>query len=131
MSTAAVPLLSLSVLAVAGELAAVRREIKDFATAHGADAGTSSAVEVAVAEATTNVVRHAYAAGIGVLRVTADVEGHELQVVVEDDGGGLRAGSDGGLGTGLALITTLAADCTIASREPRGTSVWMRFPLPR
>lgn len=87
-------------------------------------------IALAATEAMSNAVRHAYPPGDpGRIEVSADIEDGEFEIVVSDDGTGLRAGESGGLGAGLALIAQTADRFAIRQRTPRGIEVWMRFPL--
>jgi serine/threonine-protein kinase RsbW/stage II sporulation protein AB (anti-sigma F factor) len=53
-----------------------------------------------------------------------------LEVVVEDEGGGtVPRGDSPGIGVGLPLIATLAAESSITGRAGGGTVVRMTFPL--
>ena len=64
----------------------------------------------------------------GLIGYVADIEDGDLQLVVSDEGGGIRADhrSDG-MGVGLALVAELTSDFGIAPRDPSGLEVWMRF----
>jgi serine/threonine-protein kinase RsbW/stage II sporulation protein AB (anti-sigma F factor) len=85
-------------------------------------------VGLAVSEAVTNVVHHAYvdAAEPGPVRVQVELSDEEVEVIVEDDGRGMLPRPDSpGLGLGLPLIATLADrfDTTTSS----GTRICMWF----
>jgi anti-sigma regulatory factor (Ser/Thr protein kinase) len=100
------------------------------AAARRADAD-AKAVELAVSEAVTNVILHAYRAGDGqddaVVRLALSVEGDHLRVVVEDDGDGFSPRADSpGAGVGLALIAELADGLQVEA-PARGTRLVMRF----
>ena len=87
------------------------------------------AVSLAVTEAVTNVVQHAYPGSVGSVAVTADASLEELVVVVADEGVGarsftLRAGSV--LGMGLTLIRELCSSVRIDPAST-GTTVTMHF----
>ena len=88
-------------------------------------------VRLAVSEAVTNVVRHAYPLDPGEIRVRALVGEDVLEVVVSDDGCGVHrdGADDGGLGFGLALICEVSDQMTLAPRSDGGTDVRMRFSL--
>jgi serine/threonine-protein kinase RsbW len=103
------------------------------------EAGVTPAVladiALAVSEATTNVVLHAYDASQPLETDTVDVGirvcDQSFEITVCDHGGGLRARSDSpGAGLGLILIGRLTQQSTVASRSAGGTRVWMRFALP-
>jgi anti-sigma regulatory factor (Ser/Thr protein kinase) len=91
-----------------------------------------AAVELAVTEAVTNVVLHAYrerdsTARHGRVRVTLDIDTAGASVAVVDDGLGMTVRADTpGLGLGLSLITNLCDQLEIEQRAD-GTTVHMRF----
>jgi len=106
-----------------------RHAVSDFAAEVGAD---SDAVAVAVSEAVTNAVVHAYPQGSdgGDILVEAKVNGDAMVVLVSDGGHGIRPNPDSpGLGYGLALVASLAEEIAIADSPSGGTTVRMRFPL--
>lgn len=107
-----------------------RRRISAFAADHGATPLLVADVALAVTEALTNVVRHAYPAGrAGLVRLEADVEEDDLEIVIIDDGAGFRSGSSPGLGAGLSIVAETAHDFVIRERDPHGVELWMRFRL--
>jgi anti-sigma regulatory factor (Ser/Thr protein kinase) len=107
---------------------ALRREISGIAADCGMDATGVADVQLAVTEAATNAVMHAYATTTGDLTVTADVRDGELAIVIGDTGGGLVERSDSpGLGVGLTIIATVADQLRIVS-DSGGTKVHMTFP---
>lgn len=109
----------------------IRAAITAFAAAAGAHGPLLYEIELAVTEAASNVVAHAYAPGTtGLVHVAAEVEEDMLEVVVADDGAGFRAGHSHVAGLGLPIIAELTAHFTIAPRERGGSAVAMRFLLP-
>jgi len=88
-----------------------------------------SDIGLAVSEAVTNVVNHAYVEQeVGQVRVEVDVGDHEIAVSVEDDGRGMTPRPDSpGLGLGLPLIATLAVRVETQGRRLGGTRVCMWF----
>jgi anti-sigma regulatory factor (Ser/Thr protein kinase) len=108
-----------------------RAELARFASRAGANETLIDGVRLAVSEAVTNAVRHAYPLDPGEVRVRALVGGDVLEVVVSDDGCGVhREGTSvGGLGFGLALICEVSDQMTLAPRSDGGTDVRMRFSL--
>jgi anti-sigma regulatory factor (Ser/Thr protein kinase) len=86
-------------------------------------------VKLAVTEACTNVVRHAYGSRQGTLDVTAAVGDGGLEVIVTDDGDGIRphAQASGGAGLGLPLMASVAHEFEIEQSRSRGTRVRMSF----
>jgi anti-sigma regulatory factor (Ser/Thr protein kinase) len=90
-----------------------------------------SDIKLAVTEACTNVVVHAYDPDDeGPLAVAASVRGDRLVVVVRDRGRGILPRPDSpGLGLGLPLIATLAESLKLATGGDDETEVWMTFRL--
>jgi signal transduction histidine kinase len=89
------------------------------------------AVEVAayriVAEAMTNVVRHAKAKSC---RVSLEIANGVLEISVVDDGIGLRApGSGAGLPSIRGRADELGGRCSIAAAAKRGTVVRVEIPI--
>jgi anti-sigma regulatory factor (Ser/Thr protein kinase) len=108
-----------------------RRALAAVAAAAGATGDRLDEIRLAVSEALTNAVVHAYQGGdSGRLHVTAAVASGELWVLIGDDGRGLHAWNDSqGLGIGLSLISGLSDDFSILTRASGGTEVQMRFDL--
>ena len=101
-----------------------------FARAAGAEPQQCEAVQLAVSEAVTNVVLHAYGDAGGLIHVSARVAGTELWVLVGDDGRGLNAPSRRpGLGQGLALIGAVSDSTAVLRRPSGGTELRLRFVL--
>lgn len=122
--------LSRSYPAVADSVPRAREEVKEFAELAGASARQLDAIRLAVSEAATNVVVHAYDGSTGRIELSARVDHENLCVEVADEGIGLRPRIDGpGLGVGLALISQVADAFAIANRDSGGTEVQMRFGL--
>jgi serine/threonine-protein kinase RsbW len=116
--------------AVPGSVTVLRHMVVAFAAAHGAEGKLVGDIALAVSEAVANAVRHAYDEGDdGELHLAADVEEGILEIVIADDGHGIREGASGGLGMGLGVIADVCADFAIRERSPRGTEIWMRFHL--
>jgi anti-sigma regulatory factor (Ser/Thr protein kinase) len=117
----------------APNLAVVRQLLSGVASAIGMPKERLDDVKVAVTEACTNVVLHAYAdAEPGPLRVDAWAEPERLIVLVRDEGQGMSPRADRrspGLGLGLRMMATLASDLSISSEAGRGTDVGMTFAL--
>jgi len=92
----------------------------------------TDAIALAVTEAVTNVVRHAYSAPGGTVMLRAEASADELVIVVADEGIGSRghvARRNPGLGMGLALIRELSTSVRIEP-TPSGTTITMRFAKP-
>jgi anti-sigma regulatory factor (Ser/Thr protein kinase) len=89
-------------------------------------------VKLAVTEACTNVVVHAYPDGEGTMAVSAGLAGDALTVVVADEGRGILPRPDSpGLGLGLPLIATLASSLELGTNDRDETEVRMTFELDR
>jgi len=109
---------------------AMRRDVAAFAGRAGMDADDVADVSLAVSEAATNAVVHAYRASAGHLRVRAHVDGAELIVVVCDTGSGMAPRDDSpGLGLGMPLMASVTTRFNVVSGGA-GTEVHMAFALP-
>jgi serine/threonine-protein kinase RsbW len=116
--------------AVAASLPLARRAVSTLADQAGATQEQVGDIRLAVSEALTNVILHAYRDDPGEIHVAAAVIDGELWVLVADDGGGLRSRSDrSGLGLGLSLIAQASDELTIVKRSNGGTELRMRFRL--
>src|SRR3954471_11429201 len=108
----------------------LRRAMAGLAQDCGMDAAGIADVRLAVTEAATNAVVHAYADAHGELRVSAAVHDGELTIVIGDTGSGISERPDSpGLGLGLALIAKVAERLKIVS-HPGSTEIHMAFPCP-
>ena len=111
--------------AVASSVAVGRHAIRKFCDGRPLDHGP---IAIAVSEALTNVVVHAYRdSGVGPMRVSAAMLADVLTVVVSDDGQGMTPRYDSpGMGMGLLLIDELAGAVEVHS-DHDGTRLEMRF----
>jgi anti-sigma regulatory factor (Ser/Thr protein kinase)/ketosteroid isomerase-like protein len=128
------PALWLELPAVAESVGQARHAVRIWADNLALTARERTAIMLAVSEAATNAVQHAYPRGAGheSFRVRADVDGGRLLVTVEDDGIGLDTRStDPGLGLGLPLLGQLASAVRLVGRPEResGSEVRMWFAL--
>jgi serine/threonine-protein kinase RsbW len=116
--------------AVAESVPVARRAITACAAEAGARPDQLHAIELAVSEALTNVVLHAYPWRTGEIHVTARAAGNELWVLIADNGCGMYAGRDtDGLGLGLALISQMTDGFSVVGRSSGGTELRLRFAL--
>ncbi len=108
-----------------------RAALAEFARAHGADEERVDALRLAVSEAISNAVMHAYPDGErGEVHVTAARADGELWLLIADDGCGLRPRRDSpGLGLGLGLITSVSDSMAVVRRSGGGTELRLHFRL--
>jgi serine/threonine-protein kinase RsbW len=86
-------------------------------------------MRLAVTEACTNVVRHAYDGDDGTIDVIVRPRGEVLEVTIADEGRGLGPSPDtAGPGLGLPLIAALADDVRFERGPSSGSRLVMRFP---
>lgn len=124
---AEIPSIALRFIARPGAAPFARRQIVDFGVRNGAGKELAARIALAVSEAVSNAIRHAYPSEAGPVECDADIEDGLLEVVVRDRGAGFRATSTPGLGAGLAIIADCCDDFTIAQHDHSGVEVWMRF----
>jgi serine/threonine-protein kinase RsbW len=118
--------------AVPGSISRARRELGKFASSAGLAGARADCVRLAVSEAVTNVVRHAYTRGAGTVHVEAAIEDAALWVLVSDEGHGMSVPTQSpGLGVGLSLIAMVSDRAAIVDRPGGGTEVRMAFDLGR
>jgi serine/threonine-protein kinase RsbW/stage II sporulation protein AB (anti-sigma F factor) len=109
-----------------------RGHIRAFAEAHGVRPEEVVDLTLAVTEAVTNAVIHAFI-GLepGTVSVRAITGADELTVVVTDDGRGMQPRADSpGLGLGLPTIGRLAALVDLREPPGGGTELTMTFATP-
>jgi serine/threonine-protein kinase RsbW len=118
--------LGLALEAVPENVPVARRAVADYARSCQADV---TRVALAVSEAVTNVVLHAYRnPPAGSVRVRAEMDRSDLVVTVADEGPGMRPNPDSpGLGMGLAIIGSTASDIELHDTGA-GLELRMRFP---
>jgi anti-sigma regulatory factor (Ser/Thr protein kinase) len=111
---------------------AMRREVAAFALRAGMDDDGVGSVRLAVSEAATNAVVHAYReqGDEGRLEVRAFVDASELVVIVRDTGIGLAPRPDSpGLGLGMPLMASVTSRFRVVS-VGHGTEIHMAFAMP-
>ena len=124
------PDLELTLPARPENVAVARHAIGGFADVLDVPDQTLADVKLAVTEACTNVVVHAYPGGEGPITLRATVVDGMLRVVVSDEGRGRIPRADSpGLGLGLPLIATLAESLELGTGDNEQTEVRMAFRL--
>jgi anti-sigma regulatory factor (Ser/Thr protein kinase) len=108
----------------------VRAAVVDFAQGLGFE--DTGQIALAVSEALTNVVIHAYRdREMGDVRIVACDEPDRLVVVVRDYGAGMLPRADSpGLGLGLPLISSMTDALQIEAADGTGTLLRMHFIKP-
>jgi serine/threonine-protein kinase RsbW len=126
-----IPDMQIALPARAENIAIVRHAFGALGDAYALDAQTLSDIRLAVTEACTNVVVHAYPDGReGPMEVLATLLGDELTVVVRDEGTGIGPRADSpGLGLGLPLIASLTENVQLGRNAEERTEVRMTFSL--
>ena len=120
--------LKLRLDAVPGSVPKARAALAGYARDVGAPPDD---VELAVAEAASNAILHAFAdRPPGEIELSAELADEGLLVTVADDGDGMRPHPrGGGLGLGLALIGQMTTSVSIRSPRGGGTELRMTFPI--
>ena len=111
-----------------------RRAVVDWARSFVEDRAVLSDIALAITEATTNVVLHAYRdhEEPGTVKIRADFQQDHVSFSVLDEGSGLAPRVDSpGLGLGLGLIAQVADSADVRAPESGGTEVVMRFNVSR
>lgn len=117
--------------AVPSTVTALRAEVAAFVMAAGIDEPLLTGVKLAVSEAVTNAVVHAYvnAEHPGEVRLLASLRDGHLHVTVSDDGCGMNPRLDSpGLGVGLPFIAH-TADTLDIDDSGGGTQLRMSFRI--
>jgi serine/threonine-protein kinase RsbW len=117
-------------------VAVVRQALAGLADALDVDAAVLADMKMAVSEACTNVVVHAYDDSEGVLEVDMMADESALTIRVRDHGSGIqphpRPERDvPALGLGLPLIAALTDSFELRGSTGRGTEVRMTFQYSR
>jgi serine/threonine-protein kinase RsbW len=126
------PDLVLSLPARAENVAVVRHAFGGLAEALEVPDQLLSDIKLAVTEACTNVVIHAYPDEEGPMEIRAAIGEDELSIVVRDEGRGVVPRADSpGLGLGLPLIATLTQSLELGTGDDESTEVRMTFRIER
>ena len=124
------PDLVLTLPARAENVAVVRHAFGGLGDALDIEDQILADVKLAVTEACTNVVVHAYAGRDGPMEVAAGIRNGRLDVAVRDEGRGMLPRPDSpGLGLGLPLIATLAETLELGRSHDDRTEVRMTFRI--
>jgi len=111
----------------------LRRAVVDYAGSNGASERQREDIALAVSEALSNAVLHAYVGhgSPGDVGVDAWIDEHALRVVVYDEGSGMLPRPDSpGLGLGLSLIAQMTERLELESRDATpGVRLHMTFVL--
>lgn len=117
--------------AVPSAVTALRAEVAAFIVA-GIDEPLLTGVKLAVSEAVTNAVVHAYANAErpGEVRLVVSLREGHVHVTVSDDGCGMMPRLDSpGLGVGLPFIAHTADTLDIDQHDGGGTELRMSFRI--
>jgi anti-sigma regulatory factor (Ser/Thr protein kinase) len=124
------PDLEITLPARAENVAVVRHAVGGLGEVLDVDDQTLSDIKLAVTEACTNVVVHAYPGSEGPMGLRASIDDRRLHLVVLDRGRGIVPRPDSpGLGLGLPLIATLAESLELGTGSDEQTEVRMVFDL--
>jgi serine/threonine-protein kinase RsbW len=118
--------------ALPNTVAAARAAAVEFAAAAGAGPAAVAAIKLAVSEAVTNAVLHAYRGreAPGPVALTADCDHVAIHIEIADQGIGMVPRADSpGSGLGLPLIAQMADTFEIDHVDHGGTRLRMRFGL--
>ena len=111
-------------------VAGARHAVTEYAVAHSVPEPPLEDLRLAVSEAVTNAVVHAFRHGNpGTITIDVAIEDGTATVSVTDDGVGIGPRPDSpGLGMGLPLMSTLADAIEVGKAAAgNGTAVRMRF----
>jgi serine/threonine-protein kinase RsbW len=133
--TGPAPEVVLSMPARAEGVGVVRQALAGMADALDFDASVLADMKMAVTEACTNVVVHAYDDEDGVIEVQMVAGEADLTIVVRDRGAGIQPrparSETPALGLGLPLIAALSDAFELRGSAGQGTEVRMTFAYDR
>ncbi|MGE5560071.1 MAG: anti-sigma F factor [Chloroflexota bacterium] len=125
--------------ALPANVALARVCVAVFASQLDPDVTDLDDVKLAVSEAVTNAVVHAYQGGQGMVRIIATMSGDSLTVVVEDDGRGIAdvaqarqpsfSTDPDRMGLGFAFMDSSMDEVDVNSAPGQGTRVTLRKRL--
>jgi anti-sigma regulatory factor (Ser/Thr protein kinase) len=118
----------LSLPARPDSLGVIRHVLGAFAEALRLPPDLVEDIRLAVTEAATNVVRHAYDGDEGPIDVVVRPSRNRLEIVISDRGRGMAASTDvEGPGLGLPLIAALADSVELQEIPADGSRLKMAF----
>ena len=118
----------LTLPALPQNIGVVRQVLGCLAQSAGLAEDVVADMRLAVTEACTNVVRHAYDDTPGPLEITIRATEDSLNIIVADDGRGIAPSPDvSGPGLGLPLIAALTDGLEIQRRDGAGSRLLMSF----
>jgi len=118
---------------VAPNVHVMRRGVVAFAARHGASRHAQSDIALAVSEALTNSVVHAFVRQpAGTMGLLAEAAADVLLIRITDDGSGMTSRADSpGMGIGLHLIDQLTSSIEFhPGPRGEGTELRLRFDAP-
>jgi anti-sigma regulatory factor (Ser/Thr protein kinase) len=125
--------LELTVPSSAENIPLIRHAVAGFLDGHAVPEPLAADVLLAVTEACTNVVQHAYIdndRAVADIELAAEREGPVLTISVRDHGRGFAPRVDSpGLGLGLPVIAAVTQNVEIRPAPEVGTVVVMSFSL--
>jgi anti-sigma regulatory factor (Ser/Thr protein kinase) len=124
------PELRLRFAARPDELAGMRRAFSTWLSTHVAEPPETGTILVAVSEAVTNAVEHAYEGAAGHVELIARKTSGRLTITVRDHGSWHRPRRSVGGGRGLGLIARIMDEFEIR-RASDGTELTMRVAVGR
>jgi anti-sigma regulatory factor (Ser/Thr protein kinase) len=129
------PHVQLTLPAEADSVVLARQMVRGIVDALGWDEERRTDVSIAVTEACTNAVLHAYPKGGGEYEVLAWAAPERLVVTVRDQGQGISPrlpSPAAGLGLGLPLMLAIGEEVAFSSSSEGGNEVRITFvPTPR
>jgi anti-sigma regulatory factor (Ser/Thr protein kinase) len=116
--------------AKADEVGRMRRAAAATAAELGLSGVALEQFELAVSEALTNVVLHAYHGSPGPMSMEVEGDEDAIRVTVADEGDGMAAQAENrGLGLGLGILASAADCCLIRTRRGHGMQITLGFGL--
>jgi serine/threonine-protein kinase RsbW len=127
------PTLTLSLAALAENVAIVRQAVAGLGETIGLEDSAVADLKTIVTEACMNVVVHAYGEETGLVEITTSLDEDGLQLAVRDEGTGWRPrpvhSVEGPLRLGMPLIAALSDGFEIRALPEHGTEVRMHKRL--